>query len=77
MTIDGLVIGKLYLLNLQLDIAAPALAALTVPIVIAKVNADKYTRLGSKYDVEYDHCTIFLCYIFLFPLECYVIIEFS
>lgn len=40
-------------LVLQLDLAAPALAALKEPIVIAKVNADKFTRLASKYDVEY------------------------
>lgn len=38
---------------LQLDVAAPILAELKQPIVIAKVNADKYTRLASKYDVEY------------------------
>ncbi|KAF2290961.1 hypothetical protein GH714_017389 [Hevea brasiliensis] len=35
-----------------LDAAAPGLAELKEPIVIAKVNADKYTRLASKYDVD-------------------------
>lgn len=41
-----------HLLRLQLDEAAPVLAGLKEPIVIAKVNADKYTRLASKHDVE-------------------------
>ncbi|KAM7267129.1 hypothetical protein ACFE04_009295 [Oxalis oulophora] len=36
----------------QLDAAAPVLAALKQPIVIAKLNADKYTRLAPKYDIE-------------------------
>lgn len=36
----------------QLDAAAPVLAGLKKPIIIAKVNADKYTRLASKYDVD-------------------------
>ncbi|KAG8493524.1 hypothetical protein CXB51_011069 [Gossypium anomalum] len=35
-----------------LDEAAPALAGLKEPIVIAKVNADKFTRLASKHDVD-------------------------
>lgn len=38
---------------LQLDEAAPILASLKEPIVIAKVNADKYTRLAKKHDIEY------------------------
>ena len=38
---------------LQLDAAAPVLATLKEPIVIAKVNADKHTRLAVKYDIEY------------------------
>ncbi|KAE8701649.1 Protein disulfide isomerase-like 5-2 [Hibiscus syriacus] len=38
-------------LSPQLDEAAPLLAGLKEPIVIAKVNADKYTRLASKYDI--------------------------
>jgi hypothetical protein len=38
---------------LQLDAAAPVLANLKEPIVIAKVDADKHTRLARKYDVEY------------------------
>jgi len=38
---------------LQLDAAAPVLATLNKPIVIAKVDADKHTRLGKKYDVRY------------------------
>ncbi|KAL6899796.1 hypothetical protein ACP4OV_006454 [Aristida adscensionis] len=36
----------------QLDEAAPVLAGLSTPIVIAKVNADKYRKLGSKYGVD-------------------------
>jgi len=38
---------------LQLDAAAPVLATLNKPIVIAKVDADKHTSLAKKYDVEY------------------------
>lgn len=40
------------LLPFQLDEAAPVLAELSEPIVVAKVNADKYRKLGSKYGVE-------------------------
>ncbi|OEL27780.1 Protein disulfide isomerase-like 5-3 [Dichanthelium oligosanthes] len=36
----------------QLDEAAPVLAGLSTPIVVAKVNADKYRKLGSKYGVD-------------------------
>lgn len=41
------------IITLQLDEAAPILASLKEPIVIAKVNADKFTRLARKYDIEY------------------------
>jgi protein disulfide-isomerase A1 len=37
---------------LQLDEAAPVLAGLATPIVVAKVNADKYKKLRSRYGVE-------------------------
>ncbi|KAF8714749.1 hypothetical protein HU200_027272 [Digitaria exilis] len=37
---------------MQLDEAAPVLAGLSEPIVVAKVNADKYRKLGSKYGVD-------------------------
>ncbi|CAD6263670.1 unnamed protein product [Miscanthus lutarioriparius] len=36
----------------ELDEAAPVLAGLSEPIVVAKVNADKYRKLGSKYGVD-------------------------
>ncbi|XP_050213732.1 protein disulfide-isomerase 5-2 [Mercurialis annua] len=36
----------------QLDAAAPLAAELIPPIAIAKINADKYTRLASKYDID-------------------------
>ncbi|KAJ6859099.1 protein disulfide-isomerase 5-2-like [Populus alba x Populus x berolinensis] len=36
----------------ELDVAAPILAELKKPIVIAKVNADKYTRLARKHKVD-------------------------
>ncbi|XP_059631937.1 protein disulfide-isomerase 5-2 [Cornus florida] len=36
----------------ELDKAAPVLAGLKEPIIIAKVNADKYTRLASKYEID-------------------------
>ncbi|KAK9929634.1 hypothetical protein M0R45_026727 [Rubus argutus] len=39
-------------LSPQLDAAAPLLASLKQPIVIAKVNADKYTSLAHKYEVD-------------------------
>jgi protein disulfide-isomerase A1 len=44
---------KMWFSALQLDAAAPVLANLKEPIVIAKVDADKHTRLARKYDVEY------------------------
>jgi protein disulfide-isomerase A1 len=37
---------------LQFEAAAPALAGLKEPIVIAKINADKFTRIARKYDVD-------------------------
>lgn len=39
--------------SLQLDKASANLAVLKQPIVIAKVDADKYSRLASKYEIEY------------------------
>lgn len=33
--------------------AAPVLASLNELIVIAKINADKYTKLAAKYNIEY------------------------
>ncbi|GAB4844809.1 Protein disulfide-isomerase 5-2 [Ancistrocladus abbreviatus] len=39
-------------LSPELDAAAPVLAGLKKPMVIAKVNADKYTRLASKYEID-------------------------
>ncbi|XP_062025554.1 protein disulfide-isomerase 5-2 [Rosa rugosa] len=39
-------------LSPELDAAAPKLASLKNPIVIAKVNADKYTSLARKYGVD-------------------------
>uniref|UniRef100_A0ACD5UPR8 Uncharacterized protein n=1 Tax=Avena sativa TaxID=4498 RepID=A0ACD5UPR8_AVESA len=36
----------------ELDEAAPVLAGLSEPIMVAKVNADKYRKLGSKYGVD-------------------------
>ncbi|KAJ7969690.1 Disulfide isomerase-like protein [Quillaja saponaria] len=39
-------------LSPELDAAAPVLATLREPIVIAKVNADKFTRLAQKYDID-------------------------
>lgn len=41
------------LISLQLDKAARILADLKQPISIAKIDADKYKRVGSKYDIEY------------------------
>ncbi|XP_061366611.1 protein disulfide-isomerase 5-2 isoform X2 [Gastrolobium bilobum] len=39
-------------LSPELDAAAPVLAALKEPIIIAKVDADKHTSLAKKYDVD-------------------------
>ncbi|KAK7270383.1 hypothetical protein RIF29_23477 [Crotalaria pallida] len=39
-------------LSPELDAVAPVLAALKNPIVIGKVDADKFTRLAKKYDVD-------------------------
>ncbi|KAL0351370.1 UNVERIFIED_CONTAM: protein disulfide-isomerase 5-2 [Sesamum calycinum] len=36
----------------ELDKAAPILAGLKQPIVVAKVDADKYRKLGSKHDID-------------------------
>lgn len=36
----------------ELDKAAPILAGLKKPIVVAKVDADKYRSLASKHDIE-------------------------
>jgi hypothetical protein len=44
---------KTLILILQLDEAASILASLKEPIVIAKVDADKFSSLASKYDIEY------------------------
>ncbi|KZV33089.1 Disulfide isomerase-like protein [Dorcoceras hygrometricum] len=38
--------------GLQLDKAAPLLAGLKKPIVVAKIDAEKYTSLASKHDIE-------------------------
>lgn len=38
--------------TLQLDKAAPVLAGLKKPIIVAKVDADKYRKLASKHEVE-------------------------
>ncbi|ESQ45038.1 hypothetical protein EUTSA_v10010385mg [Eutrema salsugineum] len=39
-------------LNPELDAAAPVLAKLKKPIVIAKLNADKYSRLARKLEID-------------------------
>ena len=39
--------------ELQLERAAPVLAGLRQPIVVAKVDADKHKKLASKHNVEY------------------------
>ncbi|KAJ6818736.1 protein disulfide isomerase-like 5-2 [Iris pallida] len=39
-------------LSPELDVAAPILAGLNEPIVCAKINADKYRKLGDKYDID-------------------------
>ncbi|KAK7391158.1 hypothetical protein VNO78_19569 [Psophocarpus tetragonolobus] len=39
-------------LSPELDAAAPVLATLKEPIIIAKVDADKHTGLAKKYDVD-------------------------
>ncbi|XP_073004372.1 protein disulfide isomerase-like 5-2 [Typha latifolia] len=39
-------------LSPELDTAAPVLAGMSEPILIAKINADKYTKLASKYEID-------------------------
>ncbi|KAK1266989.1 Protein disulfide-isomerase 5-2 [Acorus gramineus] len=39
-------------LSPELDVAAPVLAKWDVPIVIAKLDADKYTKIRDRYDVD-------------------------
>ncbi|CAI9106225.1 OLC1v1005334C1 [Oldenlandia corymbosa var. corymbosa] len=36
----------------ELEKAAPVLAKLKPPIVVAKIDADKYRRIGSKHDID-------------------------
>ncbi|KAL9256773.1 disulfide-isomerase 5-2-like protein [Drosera capensis] len=36
----------------ELDAAAPVLAGLKEPVVIAKIDADKYRRISSKYEID-------------------------
>lgn len=45
------------LICVQLDAAAPILAKLKQPIIIAKLNADKYSRLARKLEIEYVYTT--------------------
>jgi len=46
-----------------LDVVAPVLVNLKKPVVLVKVNADKYTRLAMKNKVKYISSTIsFLFY---------------
>ncbi|KAG9144528.1 hypothetical protein Leryth_010747 [Lithospermum erythrorhizon] len=40
-------------LNPELDKAAPILAGLKNPVIIAKVNVDKYKSLIKKHDIEW------------------------
>ncbi|KAL8225679.1 hypothetical protein R6Q57_018236 [Mikania cordata] len=39
-------------LSPELDKAAPMLSGLKKPVVIAKIDADKYSRIASKYEIE-------------------------
>ncbi|XP_078172090.1 PDI-like 5-2 [Carex rostrata] len=39
-------------LSPELDAAAPVLAGLSKPIFIAKVDADKYSKIASKYEID-------------------------
>jgi len=46
-----------------LDVVAPVLVNFKKPVVLVKVNADKYTRLAMKHEVKYISSTIsFLFY---------------
>lgn len=58
--------------GLQLDAAASVLAGLKDPIVIAKVNADKYTRLARKYEIEYVFFIFFIYYCNLNSINIFV-----
>ncbi|KAK1436470.1 hypothetical protein QVD17_02250 [Tagetes erecta] len=39
-------------LSPELDKAAPVLSGLKKPVVVAKIDADKYSRIASKYDID-------------------------
>ncbi|KAJ3675199.1 hypothetical protein LUZ60_004241 [Juncus effusus] len=39
-------------LSPELDLAAPVLAGLNEPIYIAKIDADKYSKIASKYQID-------------------------
>lgn len=47
---------------MQLDKAAPVLAGLKQPIIVAKIDADKYKRLASKHEIEYAATTFWFNY---------------
>jgi len=44
---------------LQLDIAAPVLAKDSRPIVLAKIDAEKYSRVASLYKIRYALINLF------------------
>jgi len=44
---------------LQLDLAAPVLAKDSRPIVLAKIDAEKHSRVASQYKIRYLFRTIF------------------
>lgn len=52
----------------QLDKAAAILAELKQPVVIAKVDADKYSRVASKHEIEYV-CFIHISYYYNYFVE--------
>lgn len=47
---------------MQLDKAATVLAGLKQPIIVAKIDADKYKRLASKHEIEYAATTFWFNY---------------
>jgi hypothetical protein len=53
---------------LQLDVAAPVLAQDSKPIILAKIDAEKHSRVASKYQIRYRFMIISKFYLACGPV---------
>lgn len=57
----------------QLEKAAPVLAGLKQPIVVAKIDADKYRSLANKHEIEYvQKSFLVVCNCFNIDFQCFM-----